>query len=80
MREEVSPSAALPGSWSDDYAVDYGVIDAEHKCLFAIANRMFEIPLRQNRQQPVAHWRQWSITCMDTLRPKREVAVPFVQG
>jgi hemerythrin len=29
--------------WSDEYSVDYGVIDAEHKCLFAIANRVFEI-------------------------------------
>ena len=29
--------------WSDDYAVDSGVIDAEHKSLFAIANRVFRI-------------------------------------
>lgn len=29
--------------WSDDYAVDGGVIDAEHKSLFATANRVFRI-------------------------------------
>lgn len=30
--------------WSDEYQVDHGVIDAEHKTLFALANRVFQVP------------------------------------
>lgn len=30
-------------NWSDQYLVDHGVIDAEHKSLFALANRVFQV-------------------------------------